>query len=36
MHKGMERREARDEKSKVSGVQEVRAKVSEAQEGVRL
>jgi len=32
----MERREARDEKYVVSRAQEVRTKVSEVQEGVRL
>jgi hypothetical protein len=32
----MERCEARDEKSEVSGAREARAKVSEAQEGMHL
>jgi hypothetical protein len=36
VHKGMERHEARDEKSEVSRVQEVCIKVSEVWEGMHL
>jgi hypothetical protein len=36
VHKDIERREARNEKCAVSGAWEAHAKVSEAQEGMRL